>query len=427
MTHPGSFWVEFEQYLRSFYADLSPLRGGDLPGGNVWFLRGEGTLYLSVQERRDYVELLKTACRWLAPDASLSETAIDSALRDAIFAVADVPRTRATDLDVRIRRAVDLFRTYVKAPAQGYRCWIEIERLDRASLPAEFGLTRFVVLGTADVDALKDIVDEKHLVDREGKVETVARMAGEIEGRVVAVERVRARDQGAALAIANREVQITLECLNFFADIVPYNHARLRVSRGSGERGNSLQFAIADDGSFVHSPQTTLPWEFSFERLRGLTGAAGRALERVDALRRKADRDEVEELLVRAVRWVGRAVAAERTEDKFLFSMVALDCITRPTGGTHVRRELSSRAASLLSGHGEDRETLQTDVSRLFDIRSALVHDGSLEVTEDDRARLQTIALRTVVWALTSSDVERATTLPALETCLKRITVAEPP
>ena len=416
MTHSDSFWTELEKYLRSFYANLSPLEeAGDLPRRSVWFLRDEGTLHLSARERRDYLELLRTACKRLAPDASLSEAAIDSALRDAIFAVADVPGSRTTDVEVRIRQAVDTFRTFIEAPAQEYKCWIEIEGLDRASLPAKFGRTRFVILGKADIDALQAIVQEKHLVDREGKAKSINRMAEDIEGRAVAVEHVRARDQGAALEIAEREVQITLECLNFFADVVPYNHARLRVSRGIGERGNSLQMAIADEGSFVHSPQTTIPWEFSFERLRGLAGPADEALERVDVLRGKDDRNAVEELFVRAVRWVGRAVAADRSEDKFLFSMVALDCITRPTRGANVSQKLSSRAARVLSGPVEDRERLEVEIRRLYDIRSALVHDGSLEVTEDDRARVQTIALSTVVWALTSSDVESLTTLDDLE------------
>ena len=296
-----------------------------------------------------------------------------------------------------------------------HECWIEIEGLDEASLPANFGTTRFAVLGDTDIDAHEAIVEEKHTVDKTGKVNYINRIAREIRGCPVAIQRVRARDNKAGLLLAECEVQITLECPNCFADVVPYNRARLRIARGKSNRGSTLQMALADEGSFLYSPQATIPWEFSLDRLRELQGLAGEGLQRVEALRAKGDRSEVEELILRAVRWVGRAVTAKRTEDKLLFAAIALDCITRPKGGHSISQQLSSRAARVLSGRGGDREKLEIEIKRLYDIRSTLVHDGSLEVTEDDRARLQTIALRTVVWALTSSDVESVTTLDELE------------
>ena len=229
----------------------------------------------------------------------------------------------------------------------------------------------------------------------------------------------------AALNLAEREVQVTLECLNFFADLIPYNRARLRISQGRQGRESSLRMTIADDGSFLHAPQATIPWEFSLAKLRELDGPVGEALKRVEELLAKAGRSEVDELVLRAVRWVGRAVSAIRTEDKFLFAVIALDCITRPKRGHNIRQELSSRAARVLSRRGEDRERLEGEIGWLYDIRSALVHDGSLEVTEDDSARIQSIALGTVVWALTSADVESAATLDDLEAYFKRISDPE--
>ena len=255
-------------------------------------------------------------------------------------------------------------------------------------------------------------------------MEHINRLAGEIRRSPVAIQRVNARDDKAALLLAEREVQITIECLNFFADVVPYNRARLRIARGRPRSGNTLQMALSDEGSFLYSPQATIPWEFSLDRLRELEGAIGEALERVEELQAEGDRSKVEELLLRAVRWVGRAVTANRTEDKLLFAAIALDCITRPKPRHDVRQQLSSRVAHVLSGGGEDQERLETEIRRLYDIRSTLVHDGSLEVTEDDRAAMQTVALRTVVWALTSSDFGSATTLEELEAYFNRITTA---
>ena len=143
---------------------------------------------------------------------------------------------------------MDGFRAFVAGPGRGYECWVEVEGLDKGSLPASFGNTRFVVLGDAEVDALKAVVEEKHTVDKTG-MDQIIHIAGEIRGSPVAIQRVRARDNKAALLLAEREVQITLECLNFFADVVPYNRARLRIARGKPSKGNTLQMALADEGS----------------------------------------------------------------------------------------------------------------------------------------------------------------------------------
>ena len=422
------FWSEFERYLRSFYAGLSNTVGpGGFPeGGSWWSRQAEGTLHFTADEWRGYQRLLQDAYRRFSRDTDLSRAAIDSALKDAIFAVADIRGNREREAEVRIRGAVDEVRAFIEGPGDEYECWVEVEGLEEASLPAQFGTTRFAVLGEAQIDHLENIVREKHAGGRVQKIESIRRSIGDSRGRPVAVQRVRARDRRAALLLAEREVHITLESLNFFADVIPYNRARLRISRGRSASGSSLRVAIADEGSFLLSPKGEIPWEFSLGRLRELVGIPGEALKRVEALRCKDDRSEVEELLLRAVRWVGRAVAAERLEDGFLFSVIALDCILRPTGGSKIAATVSRRAAHVLGSPDGDRDTLQRHIWRLYDVRSRLVHDGSLEVVEDDRAAIQAIALDTVVWALISPDVESAATLADLEAFFGRMIVGEP-
>ena len=177
MPPSDSFWIELEQYLRSFHAGLSSLAdGGDLPGASVWFRRGEGTLRFSVEEQETYLQLLDNACKQLAPDANLSRAAIDSALKEATFAVADIQGGRATDVEVRIRDAVDEFKGFIEGPGHEYECWIEVEGIEEASLPTQFATARFTLLGATDVDRLKDIVHEKHTAGKEGTFKALGRM-----------------------------------------------------------------------------------------------------------------------------------------------------------------------------------------------------------------------------------------------------------
>ena len=382
----------------------------------------EGSLRLTVDESQRYEQLLQAARREIPPHEDLSVAAIDTALKDAIFAVADIRATRSSDVEVRIREAIAEFRTFVEGPEYGYECWLEVEGLELASLPAQFANTRFALVGDAEIESLSNLVKQKQSVASAEKLEYIDRVAKEIRERPVAIQQVKARDERAALSLATREVQVTLECLNFFADAVPYNRARLWISRGGSRRGSSLQMALADEGSLLYSPKADVPWEFSLGRLRELDGPVGDALARVETLRAKDERSEVEELLLRAVRLVGRAATAYRPEDKFLFSVIALDCIVRPAGGHGAGPTVASRVARVLPGSRSDRERLESQLRELYNVRSALVHDGSLEVTEDDRAVVHTIALRTVVWALTSPDVEGHVSLHDLEGYFDQIT-----
>ena len=422
------FWSELERYLRSFHADLSTsvAPGGFPEGGSWWFRQVEGSLHFTGDEWRSYQRLLQDAYRRFSRDTDLSRAAIDSALKDAIFAVADIRGNRDREAEVRIRGAVDEVRAFIEGPGDEYECWVEVEGLEEASLPAKFGTTHFAVVGDEHVDHLESIIRDKHVAGRARKIEGIGQFIGDSRGRTVAAQRVKARDRKAALLVAVREMSVTLESLNFFADVIPYNHARLRIADGGSGRGSSLRVAIADGGSFLLSPKGRVPWGFSLEGLRELAGVPREALRRVEALRCKDDRSEVEELLLRAVRWVGRAVAAERLEDGFLFSWIALDCITRPEEGTSIGSTVALRSAHVLRGQNGVQDGLRRQIWRLYRVRCDLVHDGSLEVVEDDRAAIQAIALDTVVWALISPDVEGAATLDELEAFFVRVLAGEP-
>ena len=404
-----SFLVALKQYLHDFHADLTHATRWEasMEWGSIWSRPSGPTLHLSPDEIRRYHRLLGAAHADLAPSDDLSEAAIDSALKDAVFAVVDLPGTRATDVEVRVQAAVDAFRVFIETPSRDYECWIEVEGLDAASLPAEFGPTRFTVLGDTHIDNVVNLVEEKHTVAQKPKLEFFDWIAEDIQGRSVAIQRVKARDASAAVLLAEHEVQATIECLNFFAALIPYNRARLRMPSGRLQSGDSLQMAVADDGSFTHNRQATHPWTFSMDKLRELAGPVSEALKRVESIRSNDGRSEVDELLLRAVRWAGRAAAAGTREDKFLNAMISLECVMLPKQKDKLSAHLAARTARMLNDEADDTGELERKVKRLYDLRSRLVHDGSLDITEDDQAALWTITLSTVVCVLNSSDIDR--------------------
>ncbi len=347
--------------------------------------------------------------------AIISEAVMDAALKDVIFTVVDIPRERDSGLEVRIQHAVDQFRSFVEGSNLEYECWIEVDGLDVDSLPARFGGTDFVIWGDAEFDALKADMEDMPSVDEGMRPVHLDHIDEELWGKPVAIQRVWARDSQAAYSLAEREVQATLECLNFFAEVVPYNRTHLRVAHGMYSKRYALQVSRAHGSGFRYTERAVNPWRFSVNRLRELQGIAREALERTEALLCKADRSEMEELLLRSVRWVGRASAANRPEDKFLFSAIALECIALPVERPSITNRLSSRVSQALSRGDAENEWLQGEIRRLYKLRSRLVHDGSLETKEDDTAKIYAYALAMAIWAVTSPGVAKAISLKDLE------------
>ena len=433
MTQPvaSGFWDELTQYLRNFHAGLSPLTDSREPllgAGSFWWRAGEGSLHLSADEYRDYHRLLQRARDALAFSGDMSEASIDSALRKAIFHVADSLGTRAADVEVRIGQAVNDCRSFIEKPPQEYECWLEVEGLATASLPAEFGDTRFVLLGDQDIERLAERVRTKHIVDQAQKLDLIESMAVDIRGRPVAIQCVHARDTKAAVTLATRKLSITLECLNSFAGVISYNRhprgadgARRPTVLRIGESGPAiaLQVALAADGSFWENRQATKLGTFSLERVHDLPSLAGEAVRRVEALLAHEARNPVEELLLGAVRWVGRATAAESPEDQVLFSEIALECLTRPGRDRHTKQEFVSQTAAILDRSHSDDGSLEEEITRLYGVRSELVHDGSREISESDSTEMYEMALAVTLGILVSPEVKQVETLGALDELLQ--------
>ena len=84
-----AFWDAFAQYLRNFHAgmssDIDPVNTSMRGGFLVWSRASEGTLYFTGEEHLEYRDMLQASCKILAPGGDISETAMDSALKTAIF------------------------------------------------------------------------------------------------------------------------------------------------------------------------------------------------------------------------------------------------------------------------------------------------------------------------------------------------------
>ena len=421
-----SFDLSFiRRYLDEFRSTLN--RGGNFDPTEVpvrW-AGPDTSLRLSNEEAMQYSRLLKDSQLKLSPLGDLSERALDSALKDAIFTVVGASEPDEKEAADRVDRAIDDLRVFLMAEPQSFECWIEVEGVDADTLPAGFGRTTFCVLDPLHIDLLKDIVQTKHTVQVDEKLQDIRdRQAEDLLGRTVAIQCVNARDSSAALALATRDVQQTLDCLNFVAELIPYNRAHLRIARGRSVSQASTRLTIANSGSYSIAPELPIPWTFSFEKMRNVDESANGLIGRIDDLLSRHERDQVEELSIRAVEWSGKAAESDSIEVKFLYSVIALESILLPDGNSELGFRLSQLVARILSDDVGARLKTAQDVKQLYGLRSKLVHGGNVGVTEDDQNLAVTISIETIVRMLMDHTVRQLTTRKQLEEHFRLLTLS---
>ncbi|MDE0210471.1 MAG: hypothetical protein OXJ64_11375 [Boseongicola sp.] len=416
MSFPAEnpFWREFRRFLHVFVEELSTDGGlSDEQMATIWWREGQGSLQLDQEEANRYRQLLRGAQRELAPHDDLSRATIDKALQDAMFGVAKVKRENPEQLAEQVDLATDLVKERLGGRLEQYECWIEVHGFDPASLPSKFGSTRFESFGQAHLDQLDAVDQATNAPIPQANARHMLGPDLSHEGRVIAIQPVRARDAKAAIGLATREVTATLDCLNCFSEIIPYNCAMLRVATSLRPTGSAIRFAYTDAGPFRNSPKSEIPWEYSMERLWELGGFAGKTLRRLDELLGRSERAEVEELLIRAARWVGRASAADTAEYDFLYTGIAIDCMMKPVSSKD--KKLLKRVKWLLSDFSDIGE-----IDRLWHLRNDLVHDGRLEVPEVDKRILHNIALNLLGRLLANGELKSIESLADLDNYFDR-------
>ena len=98
-------------FVRCFLSDLvenvSPFRGIPDSARYWWSQKDEGSMFLEPETLAEYRDVRQKLLEKFAPDEDLSESAIDSVLRTAVFEVVDIPKRRDQNLSVRLDHALE--------------------------------------------------------------------------------------------------------------------------------------------------------------------------------------------------------------------------------------------------------------------------------------------------------------------------------
>ena len=397
----------------------------------LWYQKEEGSLFLEHEEIEKYRSVRNKLLQEFSKEEDLSESALDSALKSAVFECVDIPKRRDDDPDIRLDNALEKLQEFLNRPPERYKCYIEVGGLDISSLPGSFGDIHFVIFNKYQLGKLKKTFRTKQAKDLSEKLEFINTGLEPLLNHPLAVVKVNARDNRAAKTLAERKVRTTIECLNFFSGVIAKNSTLFLPTE---PRSNSIRgFSVAESGftsifdmftGIAVNPRGPTA-DFSLTELRRSSDSmVRRATRHLRALLKKENRNKVEEVTLRAVYWGGRATAEQTPEESFLFFTVALECLILPTGDNReLSYRLSQRVAQLLGRNTHQRRNLMERTKKLYGIRSKIVHSGHYEVNEEQYAEIYNIAKSTILKLLASRQVRKFSRLDDFENWLKELSL----
>lgn len=362
------------EFLQRFQPSGRPTE--DSSNSGLPWIRREGVLYPTREEKGKYQKVLTRLYGEVADKEDLSSAALDTALQAAVFQVVDLSGKRGGKRRDRVRNAAEELESFVGRPAHDFVLGIEVRGFDVDTIPFDFGRVRFERMSDLDARIIGDpssaTAAESAQASSGGSEE-----AYNDHDAVIGSIKIRARDRIAAERLGERVVRETVECLNhFLANVHPASSALYVLTERTGASSfvRLIWDSDGEDSSYQHAPSPDL---YSIDTVRERQGPA---VERVQDLLKSESRNEVEEHLLQGVRWGGRALAAHTAEDSIAFAFTALECVLVPTGRDEIIQRLAPRVGWLASEDASVRDDVSRWTKEAYEVRSRIVHDGRIEV-----------------------------------------------
>ena len=366
---------------------------------------GEGTLFLSAEEAQQYRDCLRALLEAVSSSEQISPPSVERVFQNAIFAALDIRNQRTPEFKARLEQALqELPQTF-----RVYHC---VNGLAPEGLPSTVGNVDFVVFDDRQLDKFREAA-AKHAVDeeqRELRRQLLEELSQEkdLADHVVAVVTVAAIEGGAAELLATRELRLVIDVINFYSDLIPYNHAHLSLP-GDADAARVVIPKLVVDGSqrggfSVHNTLRGRLGELSLPKLWELDSRRNLGFSRVAKLL-GGRRNDLEERIIAAIQWAGRATAEIRKETAFLLYAIALESIVLSDNyRTELTYRLRVRTAHLLADGIDSRRDLFSKLGKLYEIRSEIVHNGRYQVTDADLSLLRSITKAALIRICTGTE-----------------------
>jgi len=352
----------------------------------------EGTLFLSGKEAIQYRQCLKLLIDAI-DDEGISPKTIETLYQKTILTTLDIhEKRRDKPFGERLKVAIvaiEELRSSLTAKSTTFSVYYPVFGLALDGLPVQVGNVLFCKFDDVHLENFLNFLndyegDESEKEKRMSFSDSIKQ--SEIRGKSAGLIDVQAFDNIAAKTLALKELALTVDVINFFSDIIPYQKGHIYLP-GNNER-LTINIPIISKGE---KPNLTFGWEvagplmpFSFPQLLENDKKRGWGFSKIANLLAKK-RNRLEDKIVSAIQWAGKATIESKKEEAFLLYAISLESlILLDNEKEELGYRLRTRVAHLLGSDLENRMKISNKVRDLYTVRSKIVHSGSYQVTDAD-------------------------------------------
>lgn len=381
----------------------------------------QGRIWLTQQEA-DELDVLVQKIAVLLGDNWDSKSVREHTEVAALQALNANKKSSVRDFRKRKAAALKHWQETLLSPPQNWDVYYGVHNVSSQGLPFTIGRVTFLELQigneaillhqrdllrrTQETSQVQNQLIEFHTEDltRDPNIKR-AKITVQANTAVVAVEK------------ALHKLRRTLATMNFFAELV---HGPPTLVYLPGEATRDKQsisaFRCESDGT-TRSGSFTARIEGSWNELGFfgfyLSRAKKYGFDTVCKLLSEPVLSDLQRRVLTALRWAGRASALNaikanyykhntEREQSFLFCAICLEslfCKRHETGD--VTERLASRCAQFLAVDKEQHRAIYKDVKALYNRRSDVVHEGSLDISQDDLDQISVYVRESLIKMLT--------------------------
>lgn len=379
---------ELREFIEGLSLEAWPVTGQSRIGDLGMVLVGQGqTIHLSPEEAGKYSHCVEKVYTAVEGDETISRTTVERIVRERLLSATTINKE---DNPAEFRRYLEAgikqLRLELHAHPEEWEFYFAVDGVSSVGLPLVIGQVEFYL---ADETGIAEYWRRATDVSPEiGSAQPTRFMASDFTeffgGSVIARIRVSAIDSEAAKNRALKLLRQTIDTVNFYIS-GRSGGTRMRMHiKGDVQPGLRLYPSLRLDRPSPLNVERSLtgPWQVApLHQLSALPVFQG-----VSRLLSKARLNRLEDRILTAIQWAGRARVEERREQAFLFFAVALETLLLgDRNPSDLQYKLKLRCAHLLVIQNlQSRKRIFKEIGELYAKRSKIVHTGEFDVTDSE-------------------------------------------
>lgn len=364
--------------------------------------KDEGTVILSGEEARQYKNCLNLLISRVS-DEEVSANSIGKLLQNAILYSLDIEeKRRDITFDERFDESINDLTKSLNMPKWTFDIYYPLSGLSIEGLPIKIGDIEICLFDENCLNDFHKIVfpkDNSDINELQKQSQWEWFNYSENLGKPIAKLEIVAFDSDAALSLAKKKIIYIIDIINFFGSMVDYQSGYISLPGENVTTTIDIPIICNKENPYVTTNRKIVgpPTLFSLKALEENENRKAFGFSEVLFLLSK-DKNEVEEGLLTAIQWAGKALVNEKREMAFLMFAISLDSLLIPEEYTNsIGKKMGKRISNLIGMNEKRKSEIINEWAKLYSVRSRIVHEGCFEVTDKD---LQSIRYYSVVCIL---------------------------